>query len=97
MLVTDPQIAVMNRRYRAMARPTDVLTFMYQERPLVGEVYISADTARWQACERHVHFTDELLRLTIHGLAHLAGYGHASPEAFCQMRKKEFETLLQIL
>lgn len=97
-------ISALNWRYRRRRGPTDVLTFVY-DRPLpresaafyCGEIYCAFPVARRQARARHVSLRAELLRLCVHGLAHLAGYDHATPRVFAAMRKKEFEALVQIV
>lgn len=91
-------MALLNRTYRGRHGPTDILTFVYERRPwLRGEIYIAADVARRQALRRGVSLRDECLRLCVHGLAHLAGYDHHTPEELCRMRQKEFVALVQIL
>lgn len=64
---------------------------------LHGEIYIALGVARRQARQREVPVRHELLRLGVHGLAHLAGYDHHTIPDFCAMRKKEFEALVEIL
>lgn len=96
--VADRQIAAYNRRFRMRRGPTDVLTFVYRERPAcVGEIFIGSGVAARQALARRVPLRDELLRLAVHGLIHLAGYDHQTRGQFMGMRQKEFEVLMQIL
>jgi probable rRNA maturation factor len=58
-----------------------VITFPLEEpgRPLVGDIYIGVDQARYQAAEHGVDMVEEIMRLAIHGTLHLLGWDH--PEA----------------
>ena len=54
-----------------------------------GEIYISVPRARAQADEQHVPHDEELARLLVHGLLHLAGYDHRTD---AELRVMELET-----
>ncbi len=77
---TDGAIHELNREYLGHDYPTDVITFPLEERPLEGEVYISADTAAHQAEDYNESLTDVLVRLAVHGALHLAGYDDDTEE-----------------
>lgn len=47
---------------------------------LLGDIIISIETARRQAATAGHELGDELLHLSVHGLCHLLGYDHGSPE-----------------
>lgn len=79
----------LNRRYRGMDKTTDVLSFPQQEFSpplprgvsiesslLLGDIVISLPQAARQAVEYGAPLQEELERLIIHGLLHLAGYDH---------------------
>jgi probable rRNA maturation factor len=83
LLVDDAVMADLNRTYRGVAGPTDVLAFPMAEGPLrslspslLGDVVISAETAERQARSRRAGFRAELALLLIHGILHLVGYDH---------------------
>ena len=95
-LVRDGEIRELNRRYRRKDRPTDVLAFALREGKFgavggaLGDVVISLDTARRQALEYRGTLTDEVDRLLVHGILHLAGYDHeVSPREERRMRRRE--------
>lgn len=75
--VSDAGIKRLNGRYRGVLRATDVLAFPL-ETPglfrLLGEVVVSAETARRQARRLGVPVGLELELLVVHGLLHLVGY-----------------------
>ena len=83
----------LNRRYRNINRPTDVLAFAMREAPyssLLGDVVISMHTARRQARTMGHSLDHEMVTLLIHGILHLVGYDHErSPRDARVMRQKE--------
>ena len=89
LLCDDATIHELNRAYRGKDRPTDVLAFAMREGPdapggegpeLLGDVVISLDTARRQAKDQGRTIIAEVTFLLGHGLLHLLGYDHRTPE-----------------
>jgi len=83
MLVNDKQIQNLNKRYRGIDRPTDVLSFPQNlktasQHQLLGDIVISIPTMRRQAKKAGHSVEFEFDMLTIHGLLHLLGYDHRS-------------------
>lgn len=75
ILVDDAGIRKLHKKWFGTGTATDVITFPIEpEPPILGEVYISLDTARKNAKEYGVTVTNELCRLAVHGVLHLAGY-----------------------
>jgi probable rRNA maturation factor len=74
LFCADPFIATLNKQYRDIDAPTDVLSFQYSE--TVGDIAISLDTLASNAREFNVPVDEELKRLLVHGVLHLAGYDH---------------------
>ncbi len=94
----DRTIARLAGDFRGSPYPTDVLTFPYDDDPeLIGEIVISLDTAKRQAAKRSVQLWQELLLLAVHGLLHINGQRDETRKDWCEMRKREFETLVRIL
>ena len=79
--VTDQSIAELNRKYLQHSGPTDVLAFCLGDDPIVGDVYISVDTARRNARAYKIPLKEELLRLVVHGTLHVLGYEHPEDDA----------------
>ncbi len=77
-----------NKQYRNIDKPTDVLTFAYQEADFVsdepifdlGDIMLSVDIAKRQAKEYSHPLERELAFLFIHGLLHAFGYDHHRSE-----------------
>lgn len=85
MLTDDETVRALNRDFREVDQPTDVLSFPFADPDalrdpkaalFLGEIYISLDTARAQARAARRRFPREVAHLTIHGLLHLLGYDH---------------------
>jgi probable rRNA maturation factor len=105
VLVDDPEITRLNRQYFRRNRPTNVISFpLMDDSPvsfpsrLLGDVVISAETARRDAGEVGKKAEDEILFLLIHGILHLLGYDHegAKEERLCMERKeREIFSLLK--
>lgn len=95
-LVSDEEIARLNREYRGREGPTDVLSFSLLEGPyaqfrgaLLGEVVIGLETAARQARRARRSLDDELLRLLIHGVLHLLGHDHEREDEARVMAREE--------
>ena len=92
IFVDDVQIHEMNRDYRGVDRPTDVITFALQDEMAefemdndeieqeLGDIFISVDTAKRQAEEYGHSLRREVCFLFTHGLLHLLGYDHMNDE-----------------
>ena len=80
LLTGDAEIRDLNRRFRRIDEPTDVLTFPSGDvagAPL-GDIAISVDYAIRQAEARRVSLGQELGYLAIHGTLHLLGFDDES-------------------
>jgi len=90
LIITDnKEIQMINASSRGIDKPTDVLSFPYEEMPMspLGSIVISEDFVKEKASELgHTH-SDELTLLFIHGLLHLLGYDHEIDSG--EMREKE--------
>lgn len=102
LLITDDvQVRELNRTYRGIDKPTNVLSFPMQEGKfsdlasgLLGDVVISLDTARKEADEAGISLSERMSQLLIHGILHLVGYDHErSGEDETDMEDKSFELL----
>ena len=107
-LVDNEFIHQINRDYRGIDRPTDVISFAFldnEDRNAVykskdpvclGDIYISVDKAKEQAEEYGHSLKRELSFLFVHGLLHLLGYDHMIEEEKKEMRARE-EAILELL
>jgi probable rRNA maturation factor len=101
ILVDDGAIHAMNRDYRGVDRPTDVISFASEEgepdlitgelREL-GDIFISVDAIRRQSVDYGHSLKREFCFLFTHGLLHLLGYDHMDPED-----EKEMEAIQEAI
>ena len=88
--VTDDYLRQLHIDYLDDPTYTDVMTFNYgEENTIDGELYISIDRAKEHADKFRVSLEEELSRLIIHGLLHIAGYDDHSDVEKKVMREKE--------
>lgn len=88
IIVDNESIHKINKEYRNVNSPTDVITFALEDDKVIdtpcvrvlGDIYISYDKVISQA-EEYGHSTKrEICFLAIHGLLHLLGYDHMNKE-----------------
>jgi probable rRNA maturation factor len=97
-LVDDAGIHEMNREYRGVDAPTDVISFALNDEAedddvsgpspdnlLLGDIVISLERAQAQAQEYGHSLAREVAFLAVHGLLHLLGYDHSEPEDEAEM------------
>ena len=82
--VGDRRMRRLNRLYRGLDRPTDVLSFAVKEGPRLvhsdtddwGDIFLDVPYIQRQARRLHISYREECLRMLIHGILHSAGYDH---------------------
>ena len=99
LLTQDEQIRELNREYRGMDKPTDVLSFPANEkdpdtgRVYLGDVILSIPRAGEIAKEMNHPLEEEVQLLTVHGILHLLGYDHIKNKDKIKMWKVQSEIL----
>lgn len=105
--VDNKKIQEINRDYRGIDRPTDVISFALEDEheeemviantpdmPVVlGDIIISIDRTTEQAREYNHSFERELGFLALHGFLHLLGYDHIEADDEEMMTKKQEDIL----
>ena len=87
---SDNYILEINMRYLQHDYFTDIITFDYCEgNTLSGDLFISIDSVRENSSFYGSDFDEELHRVIVHGLLHLAGYDDHTDEDIKVMRSKE--------
>ena len=106
----DDFIQNINKQYRKVDRPTDVLSFVLLEdedrdeplyfsesdKIILGDIVISAERAKEQNEDFGHSFTREMCYLLVHGILHLLGYDHESENDKQAMRKMEEKVLMKM-
>lgn len=110
-LTTPEKIHKINKQYRNVDRPTDVLSFpMFEKEELdekiknnnfshedvLGDIIISIEQVEAQAKEYGHSFEREFAYMIVHGFYHLMGYDHIKEEDKKVMRPKE-DNVLELL
>lgn len=101
IFVDNTKIHELNKQYRGVDRPTDVITFALEDHKdiefsfgrVLGDIYISIEKAKEQAMEYNHSLKRELAFLCVHGFYHLLGYDHMNPEEEKIMFAKQEEVL----
>ncbi len=97
VICNNEEIHRINKEYRNIDRPTDVISFaifadsapeerfIFDREINLGEIILSTEKTASQAVENGQTFEDELYFLLAHGILHLMGYDHQSEESLCEM------------
>lgn len=101
VLCDNPFIRRINRRWRALDKPTDVLSFPLHDlhegqlppAGAIGDILVSLPYARRAARQLGVEFRAHLRLLLAHGLLHLLGYDHSSDAQQRRMQRMEARLL----
>jgi len=103
LLATDERLRALNRDHRGLDEPTDVLSFPAEEGDAfpappeepryLGDIALSLSAIERQARAAGLESALELAHVVVHGLLHLLGYDHETPDDDAAMRARE-EALL---
>ena len=109
-LTNDETIHELNRDYRGIDRPTDVLSFAFHESDepeiitddideavdTLGDIIISVERAKIQAEDYGHSLRREIVFLTVHGMLHLLGYDHIEEEDRLEMEQEQNFVMLHL-
>lgn len=101
IIVSNKEIHEINKKYRKIDKPTDVISFALEDSKenftskirMLGDIYISYEKVKSQALEYNHSLVRELCFLAIHGLLHLLGYDHMEKEDEIRMFELQKELL----
>ena len=92
-LVNDKQIHKLNKQYRGMDKPTNVLSFELGDDLLLGDIFISLDTVKKEAKQAGISVQEHTAHMVVHGILHLLGYDHLDDKQAKIMESKEIQIL----
>ena len=105
-LTDDKNIHELNKKYRGVDRPTDVLSFAFRESEepeildseieILGDIIISLERAKIQAENFGHSYLREVIFLTVHGLLHLLGYDHIEEDDRLEMEREQDYIMAQL-
>lgn len=105
VLTHDAEIHALNRDFRGMDKPTNVLSFatldsdedVPEDIPYpLGDVIIAWETMKREALEQDKEFLDHLRHMMVHGTLHLIGYDHMDDAEAAEMEGLEIEILKEM-
>lgn len=99
-LTNNEYIHTLNKQYRGIDRPTDVLSFALNESEepdvedgpdvnVLGDLVISVERAKEQAADYGHSVKREIAFLTVHGMLHLLGYDHMEEQDRLEMEAEQ--------
>lgn len=98
VLLDDAQQQVLNRDYRGIDKPTNVLSFSQIEpfgpvSGILGDITLARETLEREATELGKSFTDHFTHLVVHGFLHILGYDHIEEADALVMERLETQIL----
>lgn len=100
VFVDDAQMQELNRNYRNIDSPTDVLSFHYFEdftlliqKEIAGEIILSENKIISQSIEYWLTEEQETYKLIIHSILHILGFDHETDEDYAEMNEEEKKVL----
>jgi probable rRNA maturation factor len=79
LLTNDAAIRKLNKKWRKIDKPTNVLSFPATEATqdmLLGDIVIAYETLKRESRDEDKKFVHHLSHLAVHGFLHLMGYDH---------------------
>ena len=92
-LVDDEQIHKLNRQYRRIDKPTNVLSFELGDDVLLGDIFISLDTVAREAKAAGISIPEHTAHMVVHGMLHLQGFDHLTDSQAKIMENREIAIL----
>jgi probable rRNA maturation factor len=104
LVVDDPQIAELNKKYLNRHGPTNVLAFPMRQGEfanltpqLLGDVVISVETAASEAKNSGISMQERFTQLIVHGVLHLFGYDHEESKQQERKMEEKSDELMKLL
>lgn len=95
-LVGDSEIRKINKKYRQIDKPTNVLSFELSDDVLLGDIFISLDTVKKEADAENISVAEHTAHMVVHGILHLLGYDHMNDKDAEKMESKETAILKKL-
>lgn len=99
VIMGDDEVRRLNRQFREVDKPTDVLSFTAEslpfadDEPNLGDLILALPYIQRQAESEGHDWRDEMVLAVIHGTLHLLGYDHDTPENQSRMWGVQAEAL----
>jgi probable rRNA maturation factor len=100
LLTDDSEIARLNRDWRGIAKPTNVLSFpasrVGQGDKLLGDIVIAYETLERESTDESRDFLHHLAHLAVHGFLHLIGFDHETDAQAEEMEGLESRIMMRL-
>jgi probable rRNA maturation factor len=90
-LTNDGELHALNKKYRGINSPTNVLSFETGDENLLGDVFVSFDAVLREAGD--AGFAAHAAHLIVHGVLHLQGFDHLDDKSARVMERREIKIL----
>ena len=84
----------LNRDFRGKDYATNVLTFVYDDAPICGDLVICVAVVKREAKAQKKSFKAHLAHLVVHGMLHLQGYDHETGPAEADIMEQRERAIL---
>ena len=96
-IVGAEEAQALNRDYRQKDYATNVLTFDYEQEPVVlADLVLCADVVAREAAEQQIDIAAHYAHLLVHGTLHAQGYDHEDEADAALMEARESELLVKL-
>ena len=92
--VSKEEIKKLNKKYRRKNKPTDVLSFLLNEKQYLGEIIICPEIVSENAKKYGISAREEMMKVFVHGILHLCGYDHEKSEKEAEEMERKQEKYL---
>lgn len=86
-IVNKKESAELNHSYRDKNYPTNILSFVYENKPIMGDIVL---------CAQLIPTKEKWAHLIVHGVLHLMGYDHETSKDAEKMESLEIKLLRQL-
>jgi len=98
VLTDDDAMRALNKQWRKIDKPTNVLSFPTPESAggALGDIVIAYETLARESAAENKDFLHHLSHLTVHGFLHLIGYDHETDSEAEDMERLESAILARL-
>jgi probable rRNA maturation factor len=95
-IVSEAESQSLNNQYRKKNEPTNVLSFLINNKPLLGDIILCHSVIKREALEQRKRIEHHYAHLIIHGYLHLLGFNHTKNDDAVIMENKEIYVLKKL-
>ena len=95
-IVDEAESQLLNNQYRKKDEPTNVLSFLISDNPLLGDIILCHSVIKKEALAQKKSIDDHYAHLIIHGYLHLIGFDHTKNDDALTMENKEIAILKKL-